>query len=623
MKRMSLKNNSFYLILILCIIFISKSNAQLILSPNYTGYPEEKNQKNEVINQTRGTMALSLPFFDDFSVSKNKANPTLWLPTGGILINNQFGINPPTHNIATFDGLNSLGKPYNFVNTLLVGATDTLTSQGIDLSSETVASNVYFSFYWQADGLGELPNAEDSLRLQFKNNLNNWVTVWSTRGGTPTAPFAFVILQLNNAGYFHSDFQFRFQSFGRQSGGFDTWHIDYIYMNKNRNANDNFIKDIACAKLPTQFFKRYTAMPLSQFAVNPAGEIATSVETDLNNLNNVFNVISYTCTLEDTISKTSYGNILTGAQLINGAEKQLKLIAPLNAALIPNNPLKKVLKYKFNVLSGDNNTTIPPVDLRLNDTIAGYGVLDNYYAYDDGTAEYGAGINQRLGRVAYRFVLNTQDTLTDVRINFTQLGDNLVGETFVLVVWKRLDNQTSSVLAIKSFPFKYPASRDEFLNFKLDVPVVLNDTFFIGWQQTSDRRITVGYDRNTDANNQIFYSITSDWTPSDATLKGSLLFRPVFGTVTPFTITDLGDDALKEPFMIYPNPNHTGTVCLKNIKSKEVLIYNSTGQMVLNQFTDENEEAPCINIESLPAGLYLLKCIDTDKKIHTQKLIIE
>ena len=43
-------------------------------------------------------------------------------------------------------------------------------------------STVYLSFFWQIKGLGEIPNTEDSLRLQFLSRDSVWVTKWVLKG---------------------------------------------------------------------------------------------------------------------------------------------------------------------------------------------------------------------------------------------------------------------------------------------------------------------------------------------------------------------------------------------------------------------------------------------------------
>ncbi|UOQ74883.1 hypothetical protein [Hymenobacter cellulosilyticus] len=108
--------------------------------------------------------ALSLPFFDDFSTQPEGAPSTQrWEAGGGVLVNNRFVLAPPSRGAATFDGLNAKGLPRGS----FFSDTDTLTSQPIDLSGLTAASNVYLSFFWQAGNIVSAPTAASSSRPVF------------------------------------------------------------------------------------------------------------------------------------------------------------------------------------------------------------------------------------------------------------------------------------------------------------------------------------------------------------------------------------------------------------------------------------------------------------------------
>src|SRR5690606_31788013 len=99
-----------------------------------------------------------------------------------VTISGYAGLNPPTINVATFNGVDAMGNPYS--REQVSGLIDTLTSRSIDLSALTPgqAESLYLSFFWQAEGLGDMPNEDDSLRVQFKSNKNSWYTFWSKKG---------------------------------------------------------------------------------------------------------------------------------------------------------------------------------------------------------------------------------------------------------------------------------------------------------------------------------------------------------------------------------------------------------------------------------------------------------
>ena len=85
---------------------------------------------NDIKNtpKTNNKALLTLPFLDDFSQYNHYPNQDLWTDFHAY-INSSFPIDPPTYGVATFDGLDSTGFPYNFVNSTAYGIADYLTSQ--------------------------------------------------------------------------------------------------------------------------------------------------------------------------------------------------------------------------------------------------------------------------------------------------------------------------------------------------------------------------------------------------------------------------------------------------------------------------------------------------------------
>ena len=93
-----------------------------------------------------------LPFWDDFSSIRNgKPDNKLWEYSESVWVNDGLGINPPSLNVATFDGLDSLGKPYNVNDVLAKGYADKLISAPIrmDLVSEADRSRVFIGFFYE------------------------------------------------------------------------------------------------------------------------------------------------------------------------------------------------------------------------------------------------------------------------------------------------------------------------------------------------------------------------------------------------------------------------------------------------------------------------------------------
>lgn len=116
---------------------------------------------------------LRLPFFEDFSVNILRPDTGKW-EDNFIFVNKDFPINPPNTGAATFDVLDANGKLYGISSSVPFIA-DMLTSRAIRLDSVFQpqpaalgqADSVYFSFWYQPQGRGDQPEAEDSLVLQF------------------------------------------------------------------------------------------------------------------------------------------------------------------------------------------------------------------------------------------------------------------------------------------------------------------------------------------------------------------------------------------------------------------------------------------------------------------------
>ena len=132
---------------------------------------------NEIKKNVEKTSILSIPFIDDFSYDFSNVNNDLW-EISSVFVNRSYPINPPTIGVATFDGLNQFGRPYS-INSTIDGNADTLLSKAIDLSAINTA---YFLFYYQPQGIGDMPQIEDSIILEFLDNNLNWNIIWKKEG---------------------------------------------------------------------------------------------------------------------------------------------------------------------------------------------------------------------------------------------------------------------------------------------------------------------------------------------------------------------------------------------------------------------------------------------------------
>lgn len=595
--------------------------------------------------------ALQLPFFEDFTASvyrlgSERPDPKLWQPGSGVYVNNTMALNQPTQNVATFDGLQANGRPYVRDNPLDQGYTDTLESRPINLAGLSAANGVYLSFYWEIKGLGELPDPGDtltklpgvpptlqpgdSLTLQFRDVSGIWKTVWAQVGGQADSLFHQVFIPVTNSAYLNGNFAFRFRSFGRRSGPFDTWHVDYIYLNQGRSANDRFIKDLATRRKLSPLLKRYTAMPLSQYKIKGAAELADSVTTDINNLFNNFN-------------RTSVGfRVYNGTSTVLQYDTLFTQIAALGSKQLAFKPTPRLpatadtsfqLRYEVALKTSDNENPIfqrDPFTLLRNDTIAAVATLSNYYAYDDGAWEYAQQIRQR-EQVAVRFILNKPDTVGSVRLCIVPFSKDQTGQAFVMTVYTNSNGKPGAALYQQSFQIQYPATRNGFIEYRFTRNIIVKDTFYVGYQQISSSDTTflrLGFDKNSPFGANIFYNGGSSWeqnlqvgpngSPSSLQVPGAFMLRPVMGARNA-VVTAVEEPEPVAPLQVYPNPT-TGLIRWDNPKVTRLEVISRSGQTLLTHVPARGQQT--LDLSYLPDGFYLLRLF-SDQRAVVQKLIIQ
>jgi hypothetical protein len=600
---------SFFFVLFLFYNFVALG--QIILKPI-----TKDNKILEKKSYQRST-PLNLPFFDDF-LGKN-IDENLW-QNAGVTITNSIALNPVSRGVATLDSYTLKGKSYNISSPLAEGFSDTLTSQSIDLSSFIPADSIYLSFFFQAQGLGEAPDENDFLRVDFLDDTNTWESVWQKNGNTPPSPnFQIVMLPVKQNKWLHAGFKFRFMRYGRLSGNFDVWHIDYVYLNKNRTANNTCFPDIATTQSTGSYLKHYSAMPAKHFFAysNPSELLGNAINFKIKNLDCNFRVINYNAPVMDTITQTQVATlpitVTSGSPFIIDPTDNYALQTTPQMPTLPLTTTKAVLATRLELATSDGNTLIPPIDFRKNDTIVHYTTLDDYYAYDDGEAEYVAGVNQKLGRIAVRYVLTQEAQLSDLDICFVPFEKDLSNQTFVLSVWKRLQNRNQEVLFQRSFQVKYPNKPNGFVRFPIDSFQVLavKDTIFVGIQQTTDDLLAIGFDTNNNSFENVFFNVAGIWE-QDANIQGSLMIRPVFRANA---ITSLNEE-LEKNLKIYPNPAKN-FINIEGIHIRDVWLTDLQGKKLPILW-----QLPKLYF-TLPKGLYLLHILSQEGILLHRKIVVE
>ena len=312
-----------YIFFILTFFFIInfKTSSQLITRPLILN----KIDKNIRLDNEKIDTIL-LPIFEDFSKYNDSISESYtWSNTKSILIKDLPENEAPSIGVAVFDGINQYGIPYN-ESSQYVGLADSLTSNIINLDSYVNDNDLYFSFFWNINKYSEYPHENDSIRLQFMNNENKWETVWKVDGNTSINEEAFnqEIINLNN-NHLHQNFRFRYQNFGKLNGPFDSWVIDYLYLNNSRESSDTIYIDRSLTYKPKNIFGDFTSIPIEQLKSDPDFFLDT-IHVGFNNFNDQIQPIEYNCIIYDMIENNPIDTVSWKVPLdplVQGFEKRV------------------------------------------------------------------------------------------------------------------------------------------------------------------------------------------------------------------------------------------------------------------------------------------------------------
>ena len=589
--------------------------------------------RQTVMPAPKSDNALGLPFFDDFSDYMGAPSPALW-DCGGALVNRGFGPLAPTVGVLTLDALDGEGRLYEQAAASLFPA-DTAMSLPIRLDTLAAADSVVLSFYYLPGGgsgnlwerVGDTPESGDSLFLEFYAAADSqWHTVWC-RGGVSVdslvaqtgRSWQYVAIAIEDSIYFDSTFRFRFRNYcsiednGKvgMAGGGDQWNIDYVVMDRGRTASATPVfRDVAFVEDAPSMLAHYYAMPARQFR---AAEMAATLHTTIANLYSSALATQYGYAVVDEQGDTLYR--------YDGGYENAPPFLPEGVYQTAAAHAAPAVGYTFEQSSEPRQYTVVHTvregvggdGWQQNDTVRFSQVFDNYYAYDDGSAENGYGLTSTASRVylAYRFDLNEEDTLTavDMMFNPTLDGGNEAIQ-FYLTVWRAEAGVPGTVL-YRDDARRRPET-GAYGRYVLEQPAVVDGSVFVGFEQVGNNYINIGFDRNTNSSDRIYYLTSTTWQQS--ILSGSLLLRPCFGQRATEGIARLSPRTAH--LSLHPNPAH-GLVTLEGLsEGSEVRLYDMMGRAVLTAC------GTAVDVSGLK-GVYLLRATATDGRVFTEKLIVE
>jgi hypothetical protein len=543
----------------------------------------------------------SIPFWDDFS----RGIDTLkWSPLG-VSFTETIYQNAPSYGAILFDGVDQNGKPYSFsINDQ--GETDFLTAKSFDLTGipANKKETLFLSFFWQAGGKAEVPDPADRLVLQILNAEGNWIPVWSRSGGAQNDRNVFrqEIIKIRPE-WQHANFQFRFFSDGRKSGPFDSWILDYVYLNTGRSETNLTYPDRSLTRINKMRFGDYGAYPFE--LLEASKETWSVVENEFLNLENRFRAMEFTTEIKDdkgnrvlsVNSNTPFNPVPNALERRTFVSRKFDELPPLDSEtdLIISNYLTTGDDPLFEITGGDT-TYFASVDFRINDTLKTVFPIRDFMAYDNGSADYAAGVNQKSGQLAVKYSVPTPVFLKGISINFSNA--NQANQAVDIVVWKELDRPP--IFKKENFiPAKIPG--EDFIYYSLDTNLRVQDDFYVGFIQYTNDFIHVGLDKTNDQGDKIYYNVVGAWAQNEE-VKGSLMIRPHLSLASPFEESTLPESG----FRIFPNP--VADYLTINGKVQDLKIFDSFGREILPE-REKTEAGEIVNFTGQKPGIYIINLI--------------
>ncbi len=555
--------------------------------------------------------------------------------------NYRYPVSPWSLGVATFDGVDENGMPYDFGDPSAHEPADVLTSKPIDLSGSVA---VYLTFLYQAGGFGNDPETEDSLIVDFWNvDSLKWYQGWFDLGDitedqwdTAHIPIAPALLK--------DGFQFRFRNWASTSALLDHWHIDYVTLKANDLPTIDYFNDLAISYPINTFLEEYTAVPWDHFQnTDPDTLMVNDAELY------VYNSAATASNYDNGSLEIRHLGILQGGSpftLLNPAASggwtgnwDLGLNAyPYDIGALP---------YSYNEAITTNPQTGFDIKINIatdspgqnlhdeNDTNYYRQNFDNFYSYDDGSAEAAYGLSGAHALLAYQFEAYELDTLTGILMHFVPFVYDMTSYQFLLTVWEDSSGVPGPIVYQDDYFVthtpEYSGSLNgfryfEFINnaWTVNVPgepegrrgvPLSNKKFYVGWEQLDDESLQIGLDWNIDNSNRIFRNTAGTWLTSS--FDCSLLIRPVFSTGLNYTLDNPPSDEIQSIGM-FPNPTND-VLNFNNLPENcSVALYDLSGRKVLEQVAES-----VVSVNMLTPGVYIVQIGSGDSGLlFSEKLIV-
>jgi len=667
---------------------LSSENLRVDLPPTMYYFRDTTSKSNchayQIFEIGREATIDELTFREDFSTSLLYPDLAAW-EDDFVFVNQTMAYLPISIGVATFDGFNQFGQPYEPISEddevgLIDGDADVLTSRPVCYNImdefgnlqpviENDDGTMFLQFFYQPQGIGDFPNSKDSLKLAFWGDDDTWHQIWRLQGPTknePEYPFNPVNVRLErlttgtaieiethisirdsisapyrDSSYVKRDtipgvnfvfdgFQFRFNNKATVSGFNDHWHLDYIQFDEDPL---NSLGDLAPIEAIPSLLKDYQAMPWSHFKNNK--EISLKEKIFIKLRNNALDVRGEEQVL--TISDVCTGNNLSSQSLSIKVPASTSFLEETEGVAFPFTNFPSEIIDNSNVILSDVDSVVFEVIYELlddlddanqdNNTLYQYQNFFNYYAYDDGTAEVAYGLEGAESQFAMEFNVLEDDVLQAIQLNFVNMNSNDDKNAVYLMVWDSIGvgSNKSNLIYSEEIAInpQYVSQRNGFYTIVLEKPLSLSaGRYYIGFEQEFKNQINLGFDRNHDASTKTFFNSASIWTPS--IIEGAVMLRPVFGESLNGTNLNVGiedENGLVTKVVLYPNPAND-RIYFK-VEGNQALQFVRIFDFSGRMIVEEYLQNGGLDVRELPQGLYLVKTYDADlQEMSSHKLMV-
>ncbi|MEY3860031.1 MAG: hypothetical protein RIS50_312 [Bacteroidota bacterium] len=624
---------SFISAVFLLTVGLTKAQPYVRLQP--LGHRIAQPVENTVLQQIAWGISdtLTLPFFEDFSHEIGYPQSDRWTDNL-VWINNSFPKKAPNFGVATFDHLDAHGNPYQTLDKRNMVFADSLTSQPINLQFKRIGSqtinykptdSIYISFFVQRQGIGDAPELEDSLLLYFKNIRNEWVRVWALPGGF-VGDFKEYFAPIAHYDYLTPNFQFRFVNFTKATGNLNHWHLDYIRIEKNRRFGEKTIQDVGVNQVSSGLFMDYSNVPFSHYRYNNSIR-GTGPSLVAKNLNSIAVQTRFQLSIFNQYNKQVYLKPFSASTrnlAANGdtTEKYESLLFDSLSTATPK------LKYIYSINPQSNDITPDNYNAETNNnTIIQSHTVMPWYAYDDGSAEGGFGLDYAFlgnlkGQFAMDFNVIKSDSLRGLAVYFNQSLTDVSARSFKLRIWKaispigRPDNQDQLIYEVSMARPIYSDSINGFSYIFFDSALYLPaGKYYVGWLQQMPYVLNIGYDNNyryqgkDQSNPHLYSNLLGSWEFAGGDAKGTPMIRMLFGERIEYAFSN--KTISKPTLALYPNP------CVDYIhlngnsnEGSKIEIWDISGKLHLHA-----DYSNRIFVGDLMPGHYYLRCIGKNSQI--------